>query len=132
MCQLTTKVKLKKKVTGYKIAVKIKNEYFSLASGMKYKVGRIKPVIHPKTITNWFRDDVLDVFFEPAMVGRTGVLVNLWHAEKEIGNTLDYCNGYEIVLLIMTISVGLMHGEYDFLPMIAGRNIISMEEIDVK
>jgi hypothetical protein len=144
MCQLDGgRVKHIKTFTGYKVAVQDKetNRLFSPATGLEYTLGIVKPVYHQKRITSYFRDDLLSknpgvCTYSKNMIGRTTVFRNfndaryLWHCIN------IYCgdwSDYRAVLLKMKISGALMKGMYNYdEPVIGGRRIISMEEIDVE
>ena len=128
-----------KEYTGFKIVAK-KNggpnsgEYFSIATGIKYKNGkRIRPPKRQRKISSYFRSGLLHKScsgWRDDMVGRTAVFKDACDArllEKEI---VDHVSSeFTIEVALATVSGELMEGTYgENVPVVAGKKITFVEE----
>jgi len=133
MCILLNKLKQNQK-TGYKLAIKDGNQYYSPATGTLIKIGVVKPVnkIDKSHGNTWLNGlDKSSAFYNNEMVGRTSIFINKEDAIKIINGAI--LKG--LVLLKCVISTDLMDGYVTagwakYLT-IAGRNIKSFEEIKI-
>ena len=134
MCNLVTPI-TKKRVTGYKIAVKKQNRYYSPIVGMIYRVGQIKVPKKQNLYLDGFSDNLLEpqaLAYRKLMVGRTSVVVGIGFARELISYYRKRAPLIPLVMLRMVISKeiikGTVYGEY---PVCAGKEIVSMEEVKI-
>lgn len=156
MCQLSEKYTKSDTFTGYKVALKKKGRYYSLTTGIEYKVGKVRRAISENASDHRFRGLCGDYYafnnilmntgvidksyiclYCKDMVGRTGVLTNLDDALFIYNDKKEYdCENFTAVLLTMTISGKLMTGstryfmQKDF-NVCAGRHIDKIVEMHI-
>lgn len=128
MCDLIYKCD-EEEVTGYKVAVKIDDKYFSPATGLEYKVGPIPLQFkYQKHVADFV--NVLDEnneCYNTNMTGRTCVFRDLESAKHKQNKWYSF---YELIILKMTISNDLLSGYYSTSEVYGGKNIVSMEELN--
>ena len=132
MCEIYGKLK-RKTATGYKIAVEKSGKFYSPFTGIRYDTGRV-PVaetarkfaifLAPKRrLDGW-------AHYNPKMAGKTGIITRLGDAKPVLQGFKDnygHILGSRFVLLKMKISGDLHAGNYDFLDIIVGNTIESIE-----
>lgn len=141
MCKILNKTR-RKSFTGFKVAHKIGNRYYSPATGVEYKVGPVTPatgIIQSRTSGggNW-SSHILNEdssFFCKEMYGKTSVFKSL----EDLANTIYELFKNEVVLK-MTISGGIWETEMittslnrttGSVKMFAGTKILSMKESEL-
>ena len=131
MCRLIEKLD-QRQFTGYKVAVKKGNKYYSPAMGCEYKVGEVERVDHQRNLTTHFASDILLNCYVPEMIGRTSVFKRMRSAVW-LRNILSRCllDGASAVILKMTVTDYLMSGYYGdpWDPVVAGRRIKKIVEV---
>jgi len=128
-------------VVVYKVVAKKDDGYYSIAMGIKYKIGEYLPMsteITQNPIGNHFSSDILSLqnygSFEYEMSGRTSGFKSLgdtYHLLQRIqisNNWSEPCNIRFIVVKII-LSKDLMTGTYGKYEVIAGRMITKIVEI---
>ena len=139
MCEILNRTR-KKVFTGFKVAHKIGNRYYSPVTGVEYKVGPVTPttkIIRSKTSGHWSSHilDKDDSFFCKEMYGKTSVFKSL----EDLANIIHVLSKKEVILK-MTISGGIwkakmVAGCFSSIPFIktfAGTEILSMKETDLR
>ena len=128
MCTIQEKSK-KKKFTGYKVAVEVSKRYYSPFTGLRYEVGKVKPVKkYRKNRVNYANClDPGNRFYSKEMIGKTGVLESKEEAKKltERWN----CREENYVLLEITIKGDLYNASFDSMETMVGNEIVSMKKI---
>ena len=147
MCKVLLSCKYKQ-ATGYKVAIKIGNQYFSPATGVEYKVGKVPIPDYCVRLSSHFTYDFEGLnlsdekliynrpsFYSRRMVGKTAVFHKLTDTLKSQilylanavhrGAKTTRCN---VVILKMTITEELTHGLYDSRPVILGKKIKAIKE----
>lgn len=134
MCKLTKHL-LSKEVTVYKAALESKtkeDQFYSVAMGFRYEIGPVPIITIQKSLTDHFKPDLLVFNFKNNMEGRTAGFLDpkdafyLAASIKE-GNIF---RGYKCVVLKVKLTDSLMSGTYEGDKVIAGKRILSMEEIN--
>ena len=128
MCWLENKILEEEKFIGYKVAIKRNNEYYSPAMGNKYKVGQVETVMKQQRLSQYFIEDILMESFSPGMVGRTSVFKYLNDA-IEFENLMSVYDSQEYVIIRLTLNNDLVEGKYNASSIVAGRNILKIEEM---
>jgi len=118
MCTLTN-VSSKKSFTGYKMAVERRGRFYSVFSGVEYAVGlvpRTRVAKKNSIIGSSFKAIKRWRFYEPGMVGKTGVMRDVSMARLELRDLQIHLSNerkdWSLVLLKMKISGGLWEGKY--------------------
>jgi len=135
MCDNLRSIELKE-YTGFKIVAEKNGEYFSVATGIKYKSGkRIRPPKRQRKVSNYFRSGLL----EPGCSGFRGDLIGRTTIFKYEHDALDLVDRirfesdnnfeYSIQAVPATIRDELMEGTYgQDVPIVAGKKITFVEE----
>lgn len=149
MCKIKTRFRKAESVTGYKIAFEKYGKFYSIYTGIEYKVGSVKDVDHNyksniESLENKYGSDkfyfwknvwnTYDNFYEPKMKNKTGVILSLSDAYDFI---YDNKHITEYVILEMTISGGLYNAKFDDSKTVIGNHIdsitkLSKQEIESK
>lgn len=135
MCKIIRKSK-RTSFKGYKVALKLNGEYYSIYTGIKYSIGPVQGIRvdystkHPLQPSHNIREQML---LNPDMYGRTAVLLNLNTAKGLLRPLLKefwWLKGWTFVIVEMTLSDDLMNGRFgsDF-PVVIGKNIVSIKEV---
>jgi hypothetical protein len=107
MCTFKEEVTDKTQFTGYKIAAKRDGKYYSIATGIEYKIGLVEvPKSQKKIITDW--GNILNPynqFYLSNYIGMTAVFEDLCEAKTALKSlhSNELLSGYELVILKMTI-----------------------------
>ena len=135
MCTLTGPFN-KRSFTGYKIAVRdLKTgKIRSSCMGFEYKPGIVPIIKRQRNLTYYWSDNLLkhgNWNYNSNMIGRIAVLINRADADKIFVNISRYTHSnYKAVLLIMTITTGLLKGSYGSNDIIAGKYIKSIKILE--
>ena len=122
---------------AYKIVIKIGDEYFSPATGMKYPMdNKPIPIIKERKILVDYFANVMDEnspAYNPCMVGRTSAFLSLEAAqlEKEEMEKSIKDTTYKLRILKVRISNDLLEGTYGSFYIVAGRVMETIGEIKV-
>lgn len=127
MCELKEEILKLESFTGYKVAVKMNDKYYSPAMGCVYRIGKIRPIKQQRRIGNYFKARLFLSNFKPLLVGRTAVINNYDNAYWMRESIQDTTNE-KVVILKMTIADELLEGRYEGMLVIAGKRILNMEE----
>jgi hypothetical protein len=138
MCNITKKTN-KETIIVYKAVIRVKKRYYACFSGIKIKVGKVKPQtnrdynrIENRFLLDGWRYDTLSMFYNKNMVGKTSGFATLKSAES-----LAY-DGYgsRIVLKIVLggeiwrgNAVKISSSVPDNAVVYAGTEILSFEEV---
>ena len=140
MCDLHTKSR-RKQFTGYKVVAKHKEtgNYYSIAMGFQYKIGKVPIVEEQKQIGNAFCNTILHplhVGWRNEMMGRTAVFTKLYQACGKRNDIYGNMHNrdldvYDIIIIKMTLRDSLMNGEYGWRDIVAGKEIVEMKEFKI-
>ena len=140
MCKLIDKELKKSFVTGYKIAVQKGSHYYSPATGVEYKKGKVKETkkylknaLRYSNGTEYFSNGMFDPrsgIFNDLLVGRTAIFENFDSAKIKKNHWYDPYNSASLVILEMTLSKDLLGGNYDGCSVFAGSEIVSIRKVD--
>ena len=131
MCTFYRKSK-EESFIGYKIVVKIGDEYFSPATGIKYEDGRPIPEIESGSPLVSCYLDVLDedtMAYNPEMIGRTAAFLRLKSAMLEKEDLEPYLTVGSLCVLKVKISDDVLEGSYGTYSVVAGRIMEFIEEV---
>ena len=120
----------KKQATGYKVAVQVGNRFYSIHSGIQYKVGPI-PVMNKIELYEKKEKSIYAVkgiSWESLMVGRTGVLINKPCADV-LCKTLKGKDSFKFVILEMTITGNMYYAQMGVWNTIIGKEIVSIKKV---
>jgi len=141
MCEFIKEIKDKTQFTGYKVACKRRGKYYSPATGIEYKPGKIKiPLCTGKNkLCDTFREVLCESTgcYKEHYKGLTAVFVNLCDAKtRQAYWRRSMKSGYEMVILKMTIQKtkdkNCYVGDYQSALVYIGSRIRSFKEIDKK
>ena len=132
MCILSTEYTGQEQFTGYKIAVKRGNSYYSPATGMKYKIGKVPKIRITRPAGNgWIfghGEELKDnMNFKENFYGKTGIFRSERDVIRKHRNWHNRSRPH--VILKMTIKGNLFNGRYDHNNIIAGDTIVKFKEI---
>ena len=136
MCKLTKKL-TSESYKGYKIAIKKGDKYFSPATGVEYRVGRVRKATTSLAIALFsFLCQEREIlrksgrFYDKNMIGRTGVFRKKTDAEELIRNWRLGSPCSVLVILRMKVGGELYGGSFAMTcPIVAGGYIDSMKEV---
>ena len=142
MCNLTENLSMHS-FTGYKVVYKLVWNYYSIATGIKYEIGKLLPEskkITPISIGNYFKSNILNEdsgWFSPEMSGRTCVFRSFFNASKMKDDILAFLEEYgekkphgSFKVVKVTLEIDLMAGLYPLTEeVVAGRMITKIVEI---
>ena len=143
MCTIYTKITnkslIRKGLTGYKIAVKKDNRYYSPVTGIEYKIGEIEQPKLSDDLSHFAKVfqfvNVLsknEITYNPLMckLKLTGLIISINGAEREMYKLQQYSNTYNLILLKICIRRNLHTGQYHNHSLYLGSYIVSLEEIN--
>ena len=133
MCTVLGKLKGKKEFTGYKVVVVSSNRYYSPFSGMRYKVGVVKPQLQPGKNAYKHHCEVIvssSMHYTSKMKGKTGVLLSKKTAIM-LAKRWEASRTTEYAVLEMTIKGGLRDACFDDYDTVVGNEIVSMKKIKI-
>jgi hypothetical protein len=141
MCNITGTTR-RQSVTGYKVAAKRGNGYYSMVTGIKYEIGEVKVPKRQRVLLGGFIDtllDPLDPAHVPQYAGMTGVFARLGDARSLRAAIIEHhgyeyeCCPYDCVILKMTLRASgkrrILAGAYHSSNVYVGPVIGSIEEI---
>lgn len=130
------------KVTGFKVAIVSNQNFYSPATGIKYKIGPVtvpclRAFYTPPIHKHPYFCDVLSVE-SPAHIkgykGYTAVFRHFYHAynlyTRMISRSLE--DDPKLVILKMTVSEEIWKGDYAYCEVYLGKNIVSLEQCSLK
>lgn len=140
MCTLTGQYE-KEIIVGYKYALKKGRKYYSPATSVEYKIGDV-PI--PKMTKKMYEpldssfiafllinSGVYDNAFKSNYSGFTSVFLNKEDAISLLKDSEGIKSGYKAVILKMTLKGDLKNGNYGIKDIVAGKEIVSFEEVVV-
>lgn len=129
MCNDLRRSKRKTAIIFKIVAKKPKGtRYYSIAMGFKYpKVGTI-PEVTTQCCLGYFHGRLLTVQYKSAMVGRTAGFIRKFHAEGLASSIRRSLKHYTILVVKAKLTKGLMLGDYERDPIIAGRHIEFLDD----
>ena len=133
MCKLTNKND-NLQVKGYKVAYKEKSLYYSIATGIEYKIGPVPTPTTQYALSGFFAQGLLNPknqLHKKDFYGKTAVFSDKDEAHRL---KMDFYHlvktDKEIVILKMKLSGDLWDGTYEFITkIVAGNHIDSIKEI---
>jgi len=140
MCNFVDEELEKTQFTGYKIAVKRKGKYYSIATLIEYKPGKVPIAKKLKKSAGYGLSNVTDPYnmaYKSQYRGMTAVFVSLEEAKQELEYFAKFSSNPEfssnVVLLKMTIQKtkdkNCWHGSYSGLRVYIGPKIRKITEL---
>ncbi len=132
MCNLKTRYRKQKQFVGYKVAVHVDGKFYSPATGIEYKIGKVEipNEINMKYATGAFEDNLLcprRPYFNTNMIGRTAAFEYIGDARGLFNDILPMDMTDDLKIIQITLSRSLMKGNYDGENVVAGKYIESIK-----